>query len=280
MPKEDFDAVLKPKIDGSWNLHALLPRNLDFFILFSSLVGVAPCFGQANYAAGNAFQDALARYRISCGEKAVSIDIGMVVDAGFVAKNVGLAEQLAARGATPVYTEDILGLLEYYCNDSLPLLSPEESQVIIGLQTPAALRAQGIEEPYWLQRPVFSYLTRARGSVPAGSSSSADSNVAIDALGTLLPVATTLDAAAALVCDALATKLAKILVMDRADIHVNKPANAHGVDSLVAMELRQWFRKVVRADVATFEILGNTPMETLATKAAARSELLRVAVAA
>jgi aryl carrier-like protein len=278
MPKEDFDAVVKPKVDGSWNLHATLPGNLDFFILFSSLAGVAPSFGQANYAAGNAYQNALAGYRISCGEKAVSIDMGMVVDAGFVAQPAGLAEQLEARGATPVYVEDILGLLEYYCDDSLPLLSPEESQAIIGLQTTSALRAQGIDEPYWLQRPLFSYLSRTRGgdaSSGAASSEGQSAGMNAAALETLLPAATSLEEAAAVVCDALITRLAKILVMEPADIQVHKPVNAHGVDSLVAMELRQWFRKAVRADVATFQILANTPMERLAAKVAGRSELLK-----
>ena len=162
MSKEDFDAVIRPKINGSLNLHSILPQGLDFFILFSSLAAIAPSFGQVNYAVGNTFQDSLARFRTCRGEKAVSLAFAMVVDAGFVAEHQGLASQLSARGAAPVYVNDILALLEYYCDENLPTLSPEESQVIIGLQTSVTLRAQNIEEPYWMQRPLFNHLSRAR----------------------------------------------------------------------------------------------------------------------
>ncbi|KAL4936894.1 KR domain-containing protein [Aspergillus oleicola] len=112
MSKSDFEAALRPKVMGSWNLHTLLPRDLDFFILCASISGVIPSFGQTNYAAGNTFQDALARYRVQRGEKAVSIDMGMFVDAGFVATHAGLADQLQARGSVPLYMEDLLRLLE------------------------------------------------------------------------------------------------------------------------------------------------------------------------
>ena len=57
----------------SWHLHTLLPKGLDFFIppwCASSLVGVRK---QANYATLNTYEDAIARFSISRGEKAVPI---------------------------------------------------------------------------------------------------------------------------------------------------------------------------------------------------------------
>ena len=59
----------------------------DLFILLSSLKAVIGMSGQANCASGNTYQDALARHRIAMGEKAVAVDLGMMLDVGLVAES-------------------------------------------------------------------------------------------------------------------------------------------------------------------------------------------------
>ena len=98
MTLEDWTTSTNPKVCGSWNLHALLPKRMDFFILLSSIVGIVGGAGQASYAAGNAFQDVLARYRVSIGEKGVSLDLGMMVGEGAVAEDEKLARALESSG--------------------------------------------------------------------------------------------------------------------------------------------------------------------------------------
>jgi len=74
---ERFARVMAPKIAGSWNLHSLtqdLP--LDFFVLFSSASSILGSPGQANYAAANAFMDALAHLRRAQGLPALSVNWG------------------------------------------------------------------------------------------------------------------------------------------------------------------------------------------------------------
>jgi myxalamid-type polyketide synthase MxaC len=70
-------AMLRAKVEGSWNLHELtklLP--LDFFVMFSSGTALVGAKASAHYAAGNQFLDALAHHRRSLGLPALSIDWG------------------------------------------------------------------------------------------------------------------------------------------------------------------------------------------------------------
>ncbi|RAL06965.1 KR-domain-containing protein [Aspergillus homomorphus CBS 101889] len=62
-------------------------RDLDFFIMFSSISGVIGNPGQTNYAAGNAFEDALALFRHQQGHPATTIDLGAVRDVGYIAES-------------------------------------------------------------------------------------------------------------------------------------------------------------------------------------------------
>ncbi|GAB1192786.1 hypothetical protein APSETT444_001982 [Aspergillus pseudonomiae] len=93
MSYKGWETAVKPKVQGSWNLHCLLPKGMEFFILLSSQTGIVGAHGQANYTAGNTFQDALARYRVNQGERAASLDLGRITYTGAVASNQKLLQR-------------------------------------------------------------------------------------------------------------------------------------------------------------------------------------------
>ncbi|MCJ1379111.1 hypothetical protein MMC17_002211 [Xylographa soralifera] len=267
MSLKDFQAATKPKVEGSWNLHAQLNKGLDFFILLSSTVGIVGSPGQANYAAGNTYQDALAHYRVANGEKAVAIDLGMVLGAGYVAERDNVREYLQTQGYTAIEEAEFLAMMDYYCNPAFPVLSRLKCQVITGLQTPAALRSKHMHELDWMQRPLFSHLHQM------GSTSTLTANEAIATvkLEALLASAESLTDAGEIVCDALATRLSTALAIPKSDIDTSKAVHSFGVDSLMAVELRNWFAREVKANVAIFEVLNNGSMSALGLLAAGKS---------
>ena len=80
--------------------------------------------------------------------------------------------------------------------------------------------------------------------------------------------ATTLDDATTVIIDAIVSKLSQSLGVSQADIDPSRPVHLFGVDSLIAVELRNWFLSKLKADVAILHILGESSVETLAQIAA------------
>jgi myxalamid-type polyketide synthase MxaB len=83
---DSFASVMAPKVGGGWELHRLTQGiPLDFFVCFSSMASLTGSPGQANYAAANAFLDALATMRRAEGLPAVSIQWGPWAEVGMAA---------------------------------------------------------------------------------------------------------------------------------------------------------------------------------------------------
>ena len=254
MSHEAFQAATKPKVQGSWNLHTLLPQGLDFFILLSSIAGIIGAPGQANYAAGNTYQDALARHRVAHGEKAASIDLGVVASSVYVAEHPEVMDAVGRRGYPPIDEAELFSLLSILCDPATDLLSPDKSQILLGLMMPAALHAQGYEEPSWMLRRQFSTMYNMDGDLVVGAPATIENAVATS---TALAAAQSVVQAAKIITDALVRKLSKTLSVAPENIDVNRPMHVLGVDSLVSVEIRNWFSKVVNAKVNVLEILSN-----------------------
>ncbi|HVE82279.1 MAG TPA: thioester reductase domain-containing protein [Myxococcales bacterium] len=107
-----FAKVIAPKVAGGWNLHQLtLGAPLDFFLLFGSVSGVLGAPGQAHYAAGNAFLDGLAHLRRRQGLPATSLDFGPIARVG-MASRADLQDRFARMGIRPLPPETVLAAID------------------------------------------------------------------------------------------------------------------------------------------------------------------------
>ncbi|PYH87840.1 polyketide synthase [Aspergillus ellipticus CBS 707.79] len=261
---ESWKSTTSPKAQGSWNLHELLPKGVDFFVMMASVSGIFGAISDSGYAAGNTFKDSLARYRVGLGEKAVSLDLGGILTAGFLNDNLDSRAHFLANSVLDEITEaELHALLDIYCDPSLDQIAALHSQVVVGI-TPT-MREKGMHKADWLDRPLFRHLSLTDG---AGASSE-DSNLAALFAGAAA------SEAAGIAMRATREKLSLMLSTPVDEIDTDKPIHQYGVDSLAAVELRNWFARELRADIAMFDILGGASMASVVTLAVGKSEYRR-----
>lgn len=270
MSYEDWTFSTNAKVVGSWNLHIALPDGLDFFILLSSLNGIVGGRGQANYSAGNTFKDALAEYRLSIGEKAISLDLGLMVSEGVVAENPHLLASLRRVGhLMDIENEEFLSIVDYYCDPNLPILKPEDSQTLIGLEMPHAVQAKGIDLNHAIYRPMFRELFQNIPRLADSSTVEANASATISRKSRLAAVKT-FEGAKALITGWLCDKLSQILGLDDKDLDTDRAIHTFGIDSLVAIDLKNWLSRDIGAQLEVFTLLSNITVSQLADEITAK----------
>ena len=198
---------------------------------------------------------------MSLGEKCISLDLGPILSIG-VAAEKDMSESLDRDGFVGLSKAELFALLDHCCDPSTPLRKPWASEVLRGM---GALE-QG-RQVYWTQKPLFCVLRNRSRVAPSDDAGASNSSA------TLLKSATSQAAAEDVVLQALKLKLAHGLSIPVEDIDENKPIFAFGIDSLVALEIRYWFQKTLKAQVSVLDIMQAKSLLGLAGVAAGESEL-------
>ncbi|RAK93462.1 putative polyketide synthase [Aspergillus costaricaensis CBS 115574] len=270
MTYEDWKVSTSSKAEGSWNLHLAMPTDLDFFILLSSINGIFGGRGQANYAAGNSFQDALAHYRISQGQKAVTINLGLMGSEGVIAEDEFLLASVRQFGhLMEVRNEEFIALLDFYCNPQLPLLPRDEAQPVIGIELPTVIAAKGVDLHHTMRRPMFSHLFRMGLDSNSSVVNQGAAKGSIDRPAALKSASP--EEAASMITEWIAHKVGHILGIPATAIERDSPLHAHGIDSLVAVDMKNWFMNEIGANFTVFDIMSNSPITQMSVMAAEKS---------
>ncbi|KAI0442917.1 hypothetical protein F4803DRAFT_550635 [Xylaria telfairii] len=261
--------TINSKVQSSWNLHSMLPDDLSFFVFLSSLAGICGTVAQSNYAGGCSAQDALARYRTANGQKAISFDVGWMRNIGIIAEKESYQRnRQQAADMQQIDDTELLALLSVYCDPDLPLLSVSKSQVLIGLLTPAHFLLQGQTPPQMHDRPFFGPFSHVVGQTVSEGSVSVTENP-----GALFRLEKETDERIQIVIRALAVKLARAMSISPDDVDPSKPLSSYGVDSLMAVELRNYIGREFQATVAVFDIMGGVPISSIGDLVVERSSV-------
>ncbi|MFF5604457.1 type I polyketide synthase, partial [Streptomyces noursei] len=220
---ERLAAVLRPKVDAAWHLHEAT-RHLDLaaFVLFSSVAATLGSPGQANYAAGNGFLDALAAHRAAAGLPATALAWGPW------SRSAGMTKSLSDLD------------VERIARSGMPPLTPEQGTALFDAALaagPAALAPVRLDLPVLRTQGEIAPLLRGLIRTPARRAAAQASQTA-DGLAQRLAG---LDAAARreTLLDLVRTQIAQVLGhADANEVAAGRPFQDLGFDSLTAVELR------------------------------------------
>lgn len=274
MSAEDWNAVTRPKVQGTWNLHKYtLSRglNLDFFVLFSSLSGIIGQIGQTNYASANTFLDAFVQYRTGLSLPCTAIDLGAMEGIGYLSENQDLLKKMQGSGWRVVQEVELLGALD------LAMMPPSTrtqrkqggasgDAFLLGIAPTTPLSSP--ESSARLRRDVRLAIYH---NIGAGSNSKAGS--ASDGLRGLLatyrkdPSLLKSPETTQVLALEIGKKLFSLLLAGDAEVDISMSTADLGLDSLVAIELRAWWKLNFGFEVSTLEMLSIGTLEALGKRA-------------
>jgi acyl transferase domain-containing protein/acyl carrier protein len=217
---ERLAATLVPKAGVALNLHALTADcPLDFFVLFSSLAGLIGAPAQANYAAANAFLDALAHHRRALGLPAISINWGPWAEVGQAAAKANRGQRLAFRGLASIPPELGVAALGRLLNAGLPQVAVMSFN----------LRQWREFYPAAADAPLLSEL--------AADQQTSDANRPVGLMRAALDAAP-IGQRQEMLAAHLREQIAQVMRLEPTQLEPTTPLGSLGLDSLMGLEIR------------------------------------------
>ena len=259
MSYDQYTTVIEAKVRGAWNFHNAVESPLDFFVVLSSAAGAVGNRGQAAYSAANTFLNAFVQRRISLGLPASSLDLTAVSDAGYLAENLEAAAEVSKNlGSDTICEAEVLALLGAAIDGRLASCN---NHVITGmrLSTPT--------KPFWTNDAKFKHLRLALEATEI-------SEAKVVSFNTALKTATSLEDAEKVVQSGLLNKLPSVLMLEAEDMDITRSLSSYALDSLVAIEVRNFITREFEANLQVLELLSSGSIETLSKAICVKSKLV------
>ncbi|PYH96569.1 polyketide synthase [Aspergillus ellipticus CBS 707.79] len=266
------------KIEGAWNLHNALShsdreRQLDFFIMTSSINGKIGTATESNYCAANNFLDVFARYRRTLGRTALSIGLGAIAEVGYLHEHSHIEELLLRKGIRFLTEGDVLQIFDLALSDSPTSAHPSDavtqSLLLSGVEVTTLQRyhQQGYKT-FWhsLTDVRFSVLINAlrrssSGSTAAGAGGGGNTHES--ALRSALAAKDKARLLAA-IQETVTQKLSYMVLIPVDKINVKTSLADFAMDSMLASELRQHIFSAAKVDISFLTIMSpQTSVSTL-----------------
>ncbi|MFO1456194.1 MAG: type I polyketide synthase [Steroidobacteraceae bacterium] len=246
-----FDAVARPKIDGAWALHRRLAgQPLDFFALYSSSSALFGAPGQANYAAANAFLDALASSRRNRGLECTSIAWGAWSETGMVSRlGRDVRERWARIGVGDI---DIAGGMAAF---EAAIAGGAPRTAVVALD-----RSRFLQSATVAVRALLGAGPRERASATQGDRPGAAS---VDRAA--LVAAQPAERVASLTSYVRAA-VSRVLGFAPANLEMSAPLTTLGLDSLMAVQLRNQLEADLGVAIPMAEFIRGPSAEMLAAQ--------------
>ena len=269
MTWEDYTQVIEGKVQGGWNFHHALSNSpLDFFVAISSAAGAVGNRGQAAYSAANCFLNALVQHRRAQGLPASSLDLTAVSDSGYLAEDLEKAAEVARNlGSDSICESEVLALLNAAVDGTLAATC--NGHTVTGMRITATMR------PFWTEDAKFTAM-RLAAEEAAAKDASANAVVSFNAA---LKAATTRAEAEDAVCRGLVDRISTVLMMEAEELDVTRSLSHYPLDSLVAIEIRNFITREFEANLQVLELLSSGSIQTLAKAVCAKSKIVPASLA-
>lgn len=262
MSVDNFNTAINPKVSGTRYLAQAFDE-VDTFIMLSSAAAIVGNRGQGNYAAGCAYQDAFAQNSDGKATHFVSLNLPLLFGTG--ALNEARQEQFRKQGVTPMSMKEFCVLLDYAL--SADCRQKNIKQLVAGIE---GVALKQVIDQFGALNPMFSHLTASATSSAVVAEDVDRSNAHLGITADLGP-----EEVHKRLCIAIASRISTLAAIDYDEIDLDIPILEFGLDSLVAIELKNFLQRTFSTTtLETSEILGLPSIKALADLVAERSQLV------
>ena len=273
---EEWNAALRPKVKGTWNLHkSLKTHDLDFFVIFGSLSAVVGQAGQANYNAANTFLEAFVRHRHGLLLAGSILNLSAVGDVGVLSeRSDDLLRRMNAAGAHIHQESDLVEAFEWAINNSKPWLRDKRSSadgcMTLGLRSSVPLQSLDSKyHPWKRDRRMALYHNSSYATAESVVKSQASKGTSARLLDTMQRVhdhpeqVLSDPLTAQIFAEEIGQKVFKMLLKPEDEVDIKMSLTAIGLDSLMGIELRQWWRDVFRVEINLLQVSNASTLQGL-----------------